>query len=120
MPKHILIVDDEEVILELLNEFLTTLGFRVSRGQSASEALRIVADDVPDLLITDLQLVDSDGLDLVARVKDKHPDMPVILLTGMLFDAGTVERNLADKISAYVSKTAPLNQLRNEIKRLLP
>ena len=119
MPKHILTVDDEKVILELLNEFLTALGYRVSQSQSVADALAVVAQDPPELLITDLQLVDSDGLDLIARVKESLPDLPVILLTGMLFDATTVESSLADKISAYVSKTAPLTQLHGEIKRLL-
>ena len=70
-------------------------------------------------LVSDLQLEETDGLQLVEQLRTQLPNVPVILLTGVLFDAQVVEENLKWKISAYVSKTAPLQTLVQEIKRLL-
>ena len=57
--KHILIVDDEAPIREILSQMLTQSGFRVTEAPSALQALSVVDSDPPDLLISDLQLEDS-------------------------------------------------------------
>lgn len=119
MQHHILSIDDEDVIRELLGELLETHGFRFTGVGTPKEALNVARNDPPALIITDLQLEESDGLELVDKLAEIVPDAPVILLTGILFDTTTVDEKLSDKISAYVSKTAPLDSLLAEIKRLL-
>ena len=115
--KHILAIDDELPILELLQEYLKAQGYRVSTAMNAHEAKRIVEAEAPDLIISDLQLEDTDGLHLIEQLRVVLPKTPVILLTGVLFDAQVVEDNLKWKISSYVSKTAPLQSLVDEIRR---
>jgi CheY-like chemotaxis protein len=119
MSQHILIVDDEAEIRELLVQFLTVSGYRTSAVATASEALAVAQATPPDLVISDLQLEESDGLDLIAKLKAITPDLPAILLTSVLFDRQTVAENLSQKISAYLPKTTPLTQLLAEIRRLL-
>ena len=119
MKKHILLVDDEAPILELLGTYLGARGFRISAVQSAAEARKVAQADAPQLVITDLQLEDEDGLQLVEQLKTLRPDTPVILLTGVLFDPKVVEERLSKKVAAYVSKTLPLKQLLAEVQRLL-
>lgn len=118
-PKHLLAIDDEAPILELLKEYLSAHGYRVSTATTSAEARRLVQADRPDLIISDLQLEDTDGLHLVEQLRKHVPDCPAILLTGVLFDAQVVEENLKWKISAYVSKTAPLQVLLQEIRQHL-
>lgn len=118
-PKHLLAIDDEPPILELLRDYLSAQGYRVSTATTAQQAHNIVESDPPDLIISDLQLEDTDGLHLIEQLRTRVPDRPVILLTGVLFDAKVVEENLKWKISAYVSKTAPLQVLVDEIRHLL-
>ncbi len=117
MKKHILTVDDETEILEVLMQVFTTEGYRVSTASSASEARKIVQADPPDLIITDLQLEDEDGLQLVEQLKELRPGTPVILLTGMLFDPNVVEKSLSKRVSGYISKTSPLKDLVQEVRR---
>ncbi|HZZ17756.1 MAG TPA: response regulator [Opitutaceae bacterium] len=117
---HIMVVDDELVIRELLESFLTMAGFRVTPVQSAFEAEAIAARDRPDLVITDLQLEESDGLEMVGRLKALLPDTPMILLTGVLFDPKVVREVLQKKVSSYIEKTAPLSRIIEEVQRLLP
>lgn len=119
MAKHILSIDDEEIIRELIAEFLSGLDYRVTGVSSGAEALVVIDSDPPDLIITDLQLENSDGLELIESYKAKLPDIPVILLTGMLFDAHVVEARIASKVSAYIPKTAPLSGLPSVIQRVL-
>ena len=116
--KHILIVDDEAVIRELLEAFLSQAGYRVTAVPSALEAEAIAARDEPDLVITDLQLEESDGLEMVARLKAVLGETPMILLTGVLFDPKVVREVLHKKVSAYIEKTAPLSKILEEVRRL--
>ncbi|WP_221029571.1 response regulator [Actomonas aquatica] len=116
---HILSIDDEDIIRELLGELLEAHGYRFTGVGTPHEALNIARSDPPDLIITDLQLEESDGLELVEKMAELVPDAPVILLTGILFDSQTVNETLSNKISTYISKTAPLSDLLAEVKRLL-
>jgi DNA-binding NarL/FixJ family response regulator len=70
-------------------------------------------------MILDIALPDADGLELLEKVKTSHPNLPVIMLTGMGFDEDLVSEALAKKASGYVSKTLPLDQLLMEIRRAL-
>ena len=116
---HILAIDDEAPILDLLRQYLTGHGYRVSTAANAVEARLVVDTDPPQLILSDLQLEETDGLKLIEQLRVQLPNVPVILLTGVLFDAQVVEENLKWKISAYVSKTAPLQTLLAEIRRLV-
>ncbi len=117
--KHILAIDDETSILELLTEYLKAHGYRVTTATTAAEAKRLVEIEAPNLIISDLQLEETDGLHLIEQLRVLLPATPVILLTGVMFDSQVVEENLKWKISAYVSKTAPLQTLLAEIRRLI-
>ncbi len=119
MKKHILIVDDEVEIRDLLGLFLTSNGYRVTALETAMEALRLVKTDRPDLIISDLQLEDSDGLEMIDQLKATLPDTPVILLTGVLFDAQVFRETLSKRVSAYLVKTSPLSRIHEEIRRLI-
>jgi CheY-like chemotaxis protein len=119
MQQHILIVDDEVEIRDLLGLFLTSNGYRVTALETAIEALRFVQREKPDLIISDLQLEDSDGLEMIEKLKATLPDTPVILLTGVMFDAQVFRDTLSKKVSAYLMKTTPLAKIKTEIDRLL-
>jgi CheY-like chemotaxis protein len=118
-PFHILVVDDEPQIRNLLTEFLTRDCYRVTPVSSAIEEQEAVKADPPDLIITDLQLEDSDGLDLIERLRAELPNTPVILLTGVLFDPKVAREVLSKKVSSYLPKTSPLSQILSEVQRLL-
>jgi DNA-binding response OmpR family regulator len=118
-PLHILAIDDEPPILDLIQQYLAAQGYRVTTASNATTARQVVESDPPALIVSDLQLEEGDGLQLIEQLRAQLPNVPVILLTGVLFDTQVVEENLKWKISAYVSKTAPLQSLVAEIKRLL-
>lgn len=119
MSKHVLLIDDEANIRELLAIALKGKGYRVTAAASADEAQTTVKKDPPDLIISDLQLEDEDGLAIIAQLKTTLPNVPVILLTGVLFDPQVVRENLSKKVSCYLEKTSSLSKITDTIKRLL-
>lgn len=119
MPSHILLVDDEASIRNLLHEVLERAGYRITSVATVEEALRVVNDDRPQLVITDLQLEESDGIELAERAKAIAPDMPILLLTGILFDRAVLQETVGDKIAGYLEKTSPLSRIREEVQRLI-
>jgi len=92
---------------------------RPSAVSSAIEAQRTVADDPPQLIISDLQLEDSDGLDMIEQLKKKLPDTPVMLLTGVFFDPEVVRDTLGKAVACYLQKTSPLTRIFDEVQRLI-
>lgn len=116
---HILTIDDEEDIREILAQSLMANGFRVTAVGSAEEAMQVMRTDPPQLVVTDLQLEETDGFAVIDEVKRIAPQTPVVLLTGVLFDPAVTERISTSKISGYVPKTAPLDRILAEIRRHL-
>ncbi len=81
--KKILIVDDEISILKVLSHIFRKQGYAPFTCTSAEQALEFMKDHEFDLLITDLRLrTQMDGLDLLREVKQKHADVPVVIITG--------------------------------------
>lgn len=81
--KQILVCDDEPHILEGLRHLLRTPERRVSVAGSAKEALELIAQQLPDLLITDVMMPEMSGLELVERLRNDEAtkQLPIIILT---------------------------------------
>ena len=119
MKKHILTIDDEAEIRDLLVAALGGRGYRVTAAASGVEALRIAQAEPIDLIISDLQMEDADGLELIAQLKQIHPATPAILLTGVLFDPEVVRDNISKQVSCYIEKTSSLVKILGEIQRII-
>ena len=119
MKKHILVVDDEQDVRDVLAQALAVKGYRVTSAEAGHEALRLVKADPPNLMISDLQMEDADGLELIEKIKTTYPDLPVILLTGMIFDADVIRDTISKKVSVYLDKTSTLQRVTQEVQRLL-
>ncbi len=82
MAKKILLVDDEEKFLHSIAERLKLLGFNPLKASSGMEAVEIAKGHRLDLAIVDLKMPDMDGLVTIAKLKEIHPDLKSVLLTG--------------------------------------
>ena len=80
----ILLVDDEPMVLKMLQTFLTAQGFKVLCASDARSAITIIEQQkqVIDLLITDIRMPDMHGIQLLEAVRQLHPGLPVLLMTG--------------------------------------
>ncbi len=85
--ERILIVDDEDGMRRLLSRVLTREGYDASAVGSGAEALRLVASERFDLVVTDIKMPEMDGLQLLAELKEYEPSLPIIVITAY----GTIE-----------------------------
>jgi DNA-binding NtrC family response regulator len=96
--RTLLIVDDERSLRFSIGEWARDAGFRPLDAASGREALERLAAHEVDAVLLDLKLGDEDGLDLLARLRESDPALPVIMLTGH----GTVEHAVrATRLGAY-------------------
>jgi len=79
---HILIIDDDDRIRDLLSRYLTKQGYRASTANGADEARSKMQGLKYDLLIVDIMMPGEDGLTLTRALREHH-DVPIILLTSM-------------------------------------
>lgn len=119
MKQHILVIDDEAPIRELLHSYFDKHGYNVSTAGSAAEALRVTAENRFDLAILDVVLSDADGLELLANLKQKHPDLPIIMMTGIGFDDELSQEAKQKGAAGFVSKTSPLPKLLEQVQGVI-
>jgi DNA-binding NtrC family response regulator len=119
MKKHILSVDDEQPIRELLQESLGLRGYRVSTAATLADGRKIAGADRPDLIILDVQFDESDGFVLVDEFKSLYPTIPILLLTGVVFDTDVLREAIRKKVAGYLDKTVPLSRILSEVHRLI-
>ena len=123
MPKeHILVVEDEEDILELLRYNLAKEGYRVTGVLSGEEALRTARSQPPDLVILDLMLPGIDGLTVCRELKQdaKTRETPIIMLTAKGEEADVVaglELGADDYVTKPFSPRVLLARLRAVLRR---
>jgi two-component system, OmpR family, alkaline phosphatase synthesis response regulator PhoP len=79
--KKILIVDDEPHVTLLLRQFLERTGFSVDTAANGEQALDRIAEQIPDVLITDAQMPKMDGIELCETINSRHPELlPLIIM----------------------------------------
>ena len=77
---HVLVVDDEPLLLRALVMNLTGRGYRVSSAATGSGALQLAQSGAPDIVVLDLGLPDVDGLEVIRRVRQDDPHLPILVL----------------------------------------
>jgi len=80
--KAILFVDDHQVLATLSCEILEMQGYRAVSAYSGADALSKFEQDDFGVLVTDFRMEGMNGLELARKVHEKHPDVPVIIVTG--------------------------------------
>ena len=78
----VLVVDDEQIVLDSVRKHLRRESYQIRTVLSGTEAVEILDSGWPQIVITDLMMPGMDGLELLQRVRDSHPAIPVIMITG--------------------------------------
>ncbi|MBU0982642.1 MAG: response regulator [candidate division Zixibacteria bacterium] len=105
----ILVVDDELLIRDLLYDFFTSQGWSISVAENGEKALEIIRSRKVDLVLSDIKMPEMDGLTLSNRLKETHPGLPVVLMTGFP-SVDTAVSALRNKVEDYVIKPFNINQ----------
>jgi DNA-binding NtrC family response regulator len=118
MSARILVVDDEEIILQSCLRILGNGGYRVETASDGLEALRKLVDGGYDVLILDIMMPNMDGMEVLRRVKEQHPDIDVIMITG-LSQIDTAVQSMKLGAFDYISKPFDPDELKLVVQRAL-
>ena len=80
---NILLVDDSKMVLESLNRSLTAYGHILNTATNGAEALKYLGKAIPDLIISDINMPQMNGLTFLQVIRKRFPELPVILMTGI-------------------------------------
>jgi two-component system, OmpR family, response regulator len=117
-PIHVLVVDDEPVLAELVTMALRYEGWTVSTAGDGAAAIAAARKDPPDVVVLDVMLPDMSGLDVLRKLRDQIPGLPLLLLTAK--DA--VEDRIAGLTAGgddYVTKPFSLEEVVLRLRALL-
>ena len=119
---HILVVDDEEDLLELVRYSLAKEGYTVTCAGSGEEAIRFIQQQPPSLVVLDLMLPGIDGLEVCRRLRfdSKTRDIPIIMLTAKSEERDVVvglERGADDYITKPFSPRVLVARVRSLLRR---
>jgi two-component system, OmpR family, response regulator len=120
---HILVVDDEQEICEIVRQYLEGEGFRVTSVHDGAGMRRVMATEAVSLVILDVMLPGEDGLTLARELRDEWPQIGILILTGR---GDTVDKIIGLEMGAddYLSKPFHLRELlartRSVLRRVAP
>ena len=116
MAEKVLIVDDEKDFLEIIAERLGMRGMDVSTANSADDALRLVEEEPYDVVIMDFMMPAVDGFKALKLLKQKQPEIQIILLTGNVPEQKRIEAKRLGALDV-IEKPPDLKALIQKIKK---
>ncbi len=115
----VLVVDDSAIDRRLVGGLLSKASdWQIEYASDGSEALEHTEKSLPDLVVTDLHMPRMDGLELVRAMRDRHPEVPVILMTAYGSEAFAVEA-LEQGAASYVPKSQLADKLCETVREIL-
>ncbi|HEY1623153.1 MAG TPA: response regulator transcription factor [Streptosporangiaceae bacterium] len=117
---RLLVVEDDPGIADLLSDALSFAGFEVRTAATAADALREVAARPPDLIVLDIMLPDSDGFDVLKRIRGQSSSLPVVFLSardGVADRVAGLDLGAADYVVKPFSMDEVLARIRAVLRR---
>jgi two-component system response regulator HydG len=115
---RILLIDDDKDILTLLERFLSKNGYEVKTAFKGVQGEKLVSEFNPDLVLSDYRLDDMDGAELLSKIKEIKPDLPVIIMTGYS-DLRTAIRLVRAGAYDYMTKPLIPDEILHNVKQAL-
>ena len=118
ISRCILIVDDQESMREMLGDLIDSMGHQPRTAEGGLRALEELQNGPVDLVITDLNMPEMDGMELMKRIKELEPDLPVIVITGYgTFQ--TEKKVLSSGADGYIPKPCTINRVQETVNAAL-
>ena len=118
MDKTVLFVDDEKDICDVLSISLSDLGYKVYTAENGQEALQIIQEINPPIVLTDIRMPIMDGIELLRRIKLQSPETEVIMVTGH-GDMDLAIESLKHEATDFIVKPIKDEALEVALKRAL-
>jgi two-component system cell cycle response regulator len=117
-PQQLLIVDDDPIILNLLAEFLSNLGYQYRIAGNGLEAMSLLKESSATIVITDLVMPRMDGIELIRKIKRLWPETDIIAITGYSQDFSYTDVIKAGACD-FIRKPFNLDELEAKLNRII-
>ena len=118
-PTKILVIDDDPAILTSVSAFLQENGYETYGAPSGEDGLSVCMEVQPDLVVTDLRMPGVGGIGVVTELHRKHPDMPVIVISGTGVVADAIDSVRAGAWDFVTKPIEEMNVLTHVVERAL-
>ncbi|MFJ7744985.1 response regulator [Peribacillus sp. NPDC097295] len=119
MSGKILIVDDQFGIRILLNEVLHKAGYETFQAANGIQALEVLNNDSPDLVLLDMKIPGMDGIEILKRMKAVNPDIRVIIMTAY-GELDMIQEAKDLGAMTHFAKPFDIDDIRNAVREYLP
>ncbi|MBP6407233.1 MAG: response regulator [Fusobacteriaceae bacterium] len=111
--KNILVIDDESTVRALLKEIIMDMNYGFFEAARAEKGLKILEKEEISLVFLDIQLPNTNGLDILPKIKDLYPNTPVYLISAF-HNMESVIKNMNLKVEGFIPKPFDIYKI-NEI-----
>lgn len=116
---HLLVVDDESVAAQAMAAYLREWGYRVSTAINGVEAWQLFQADPAELVITDLRMPKGNGRELIGRLRQHDPLLPIIVVTGHMGPTEKLSEEVGDELAVIMHKPVSLQSLAETVGQFL-
>ncbi len=118
--KKILLVDDHDMIREGIKSYFVTNDSYEVAGEAANgkEALELYQENKYDLILSDINMPEMDGMELIKNIKSTNPDQRILVLT-MLNDIAHIKKLIATGINGFVLKNSPKTDIMDAVESIM-
>ena len=114
--QKVLIVDDEASLVQLCKFILEMAGFEVRGAYNGRQALHLVAEEIPDLIVLDVMMPGMNGIEVCRQIRKKHPNhTPYILMYTADESEQTKHNSLGAGANEFITKAIPPHELADRI-----
>ena len=119
--KHILVVDDDEMIRAFVKELLQINEFKITEAANGKLGLKEFRENTPDLVITDIVMPEMEGISFIRELRNHNKDIPIIAMTGNIHGRMEEYLDISSKIGAdeVLRKPVKSEDIINTINRLI-
>jgi DNA-binding response OmpR family regulator len=111
---HILVVDDESDVRDLLSKFLTRRGYEVATAGDGEAAIAAIRDSHPDIVLLDIRLPKIDGISVLQKLRDEADQVAIITMSGNA-DEDTARKSLELGAADFITKPFNLPYLETSL-----
>jgi two-component system response regulator GlrR len=115
----ILIAEDNPYSMLLYEEELTDEGYKIQSAKNGLEALNILGKEKVDLLITDVNMQEMNAIEMIPRVRDKFPNMPIVIISGYYKTLPEELSSRGYEVQLFINKPVDMAFLKEKIPQIL-
>jgi DNA-binding NtrC family response regulator len=114
---HILVVDDDQVVLESCRRILETEGITSTLATNVRDALTTLENETFDLILVDIKMPEEDGLSLIHQVKENDVRIPILVMSGYP-TSETIDTSITEGARDFIPKPFTPDELLDTIKKI--